>query len=56
MDTQLRLLTTEPEPDWKLDDATVAAGRQGIELARAALRRARANAPATEAPVRHRAA
>jgi len=56
MDTQLRLLTTEPEPEWKLDDATVTAGRQGIEAARAALRRARAQAPPTDSPARHRAA
>jgi hypothetical protein len=39
MERQLTLL--DPQPTWRLDEATREAGRRGIEAARAALRAAR---------------
>ena len=42
MERQLVLL--EPETDWRLDDATKAAGRAGVAEARKALQDAKARA------------
>jgi len=41
MDTQLHLLASdEPDPAWRIDDATREAGRRGVALARQALQEA----------------
>lgn len=41
MERQLKLLAPSESPEWKLDESTKEAGKQGVAAARAALQQAR---------------